>query len=508
MSVRSMVAVSLLVLVCAAPAHAKEVEIIGKSSVPVPPPPKSKKDPQPDVQLIRANAIKEAKRQATISAIDKILGPSSSKDPRVSSKIDAVMAQIADDRIVDTKAAKVGDNYEVTLKVVLDDKEFRTLLSDLGIAINTAAVRSFSILTVMDEFVTTPKDLKAPLEELVEFSSERGASMHDKSKSADSSSSDSADSVHASGNINAAGSHSGAYGGGSAHVQGSHSVNAASSSSSKSSSERSNDVAAEVHDNVTYKKLVKYQPQSTAPEKVSQAYNALMGQLQDYDLRVLDNDVFKSKHFKDAPLTIEQMQNGEALSKYVAWARTEANADYFMVGNSIIIDSGKNKNTGDYSCTGLVTVKTYSTADGEAIASETISEASAGLNLNDCAANVAKKLAKVGGPIIGARVQEYYKRRATYGREFVVTLVGANLPLMLKTNFAKALKSVPGVENDQQRTSSGKKLQIVVTYKGGDPLDQAMAAQLATNPSFATLDAKTDGNQVLFCMGSCDEVKP
>jgi hypothetical protein len=488
---------ALAVAMFAGPGVAKELEVQGRASVPIPPPPKEGKEklPPPDLQAIRATAARAARRQAAIAAIEKVLGPGASKDPRVASQVDAVVVQLGDERVVDTRASRVGDDYEVTVKLVLDDKEFRTLLSDLGIAINTAAVRSFSILSVMDEFFTSPRDLKAPLEELEEFSRLQGATYDDRSRGSESFNASSSD--HAQASLSVEGRR------GSATAQ----AKASSKSSAKGEAAFANDVSAEAHDDVRYKKLIRYQPQNVGPEKTSQAYNALMGQLQDYDLRVLDNDVFRSRHFKDAPLTIEQMQNGEALSRYVAFARTEANADFFLVGNSIVIDSGKNRSTGDQQCSGLMTVKTYSTVDGESIASETISEAATGLDVNDCAANVAKKLARIGGPILGARVQEYWKRRSTYGREFVVTLRGLTLPLMLKTQFSKALKSLPGIESDAQRMSNGKQLQLVVTYKGADPLDQALAGQLASNPSFAALDARTEGNQIFFCMGPCADVE-
>jgi hypothetical protein len=206
-------------------------------------------------------------------------------------------------------------------------------------------------------------------------------------------------------------------------------------------------------------------------------------------------------------LTIEQMQNGEALSRYVTYAKSEANADFFLVGNSIIIDSGRNPNTGDSQCTGVVTVKTYSTVDGEAIASETFAEAAAGLNINDCAATVAQKVARNGGPILGARVHDYWKRRQTYGREYVLTLTGVPLTLTMKMIFTKALKALPGIENDTQRASGPNRLQFVVTYKGSDPLDQALAMNLSGNQAFASLDSRTDGNQILLCMGPCGDVE-
>ncbi len=506
--------------------QAKELQVIGRAAVPV-----GSGSPQD----VRSAAMKQAKRSAVTSAVDKVLGPGASKDPRIAAKLDEIAAQIPDEAVIDSRGSAVAGNYEATITLALDDKEFRTLLSDAGVAVNTAAVRAQSILVVMDEFLTTPRDIKAPLEELHVFRSEVGASSHDRSKAASSSASASASasasetyvdaktaaSGKAAGNYDRGASLPGTNGSAFVHDQGSASVEASSSASleaadkraaasskrAAASSSSAKDVAAEHHDDQFYMKLVKYQPQGGSPEKTSQAYNAFVGQLQDYDLRVLDNDVFRSKHFKDKPLTLQQLQDGAELARYVEFARGEANADFFMVGTSIIIDAGKNASTGDLECTGVVSLKTYSTVDGESIASETFSEASTGRNINDCAANLAKKIADIGGPVIGARIQDYWKRRSTYGREYTLTLVGDGLPLMVKTAFTRALKSVPGVESDVQRASTATRLQVIVTYKGSDPLDQAIAAGLASNAAFSTLDAQTNGDQVFLCMGPCDEVR-
>lgn len=557
MSIKSFALAAISCLVFSSSLVAKELELSGRASVPA----------VGDVQTIKSNATKLAKRNAVIAGLNRLIGPEAASDPKVAQKIQIISDQINDNRIVDSRGVKVGNDYEMTLTLIIDDKEFRTLISDAGIATNTATTRSFGILALMDEFLTSPRDLKAPLEELTEFRAEKGNSFKDKSinaksaNNASANSSNSASSIDArssasvdakasssakasgsySGNIDASGrasvsgsardstgsgnfdasregklsasenakfsgerSSSGSFKGSSAE-----SLKASNASSSSSSNNQSNsavsakNISSEEHDNVYYKKLIKYQPQNSSPEKTSQTYNALMGQLQDYDLRVIDNDMFRSKYFKAKPITIERMQNSEDLSKYIAFAKKEANADFFMVGTSIIIDQGMNANTGDSECTGVATVKTYSTVDGESIASETISEAAAGKNINDCAGNLAKKLALVGGPIIGAKVQDYWKRRSTYGREFVLTLTGQALSLMVKSSFTKSLKNVPGIESNVQRSASDTEMQIVVTYKGTDPLDQAVFEALSSNPTFASLDSKTDGNQILLCMGPC-----
>jgi hypothetical protein len=429
--------------------------------------------------------------------------------------------------------------------MVIDDQKFRKLITDAGIAANES--RSYAILAVMDEFITSQKDLKQPLEELTEFSSQKGQSFKDKSVNAKANNSASAATASSASTLDARASSSidakaaanskasGAYGssldasgrGGSlsasenakysgessssgslkgntaASVKASNADSSSSASSQSASAISAKNVASEEHDNVSYKKLIKYQPQNVAPEKTSQTYTALMEQLQGYDLKVLDNSLFKSKYFKAKPMTIEQMQNGAELAKYVASAKKDVNADFFMVGTSIIIDRGTNASTGDHECTGVATVNTYSTTTSESIASATISESSSGQTLDACAGKLSSKLASVGGPIIGAKVQEFWKNRSTYGQEFVLTLTGSNLSLGIRSLFTKKLKAVPGVEKAVQRSASGNELQIVVTYKGSDPLDQSVGEALAGDATFASLDSQPDGSNILMCMGPC-----
>ena len=122
----------------------------------------------------------------------------------------------------------------------------------------------------------------------------------------------------------------------------------------------------------------------------------------------------------------------------------------------------------------MVSIKTYSTSSGESIASETVSESSSGKNLNACGGNLAKKLAAICGPLLGARVNDYWKRRSTYGREYVLTLNGGNLPLMVRAAFDKAVKGLAGVENATQASATNKQVKMTVAYKGTEPIDQAL----------------------------------
>ncbi len=415
-------------------AEALEIEEVGSASVPI-----DREEMIKGAEVIRApnsaalrEAVRKAKRQAVISAIESVLGPNTSHETKVASQIDSIFSQLPAEQFRREEWTRTNKTYDVTIKLVLVDSQFRKLLSNHGLVVGPT--RYYSILVMMDEFRTSLRDIRAPMEELEQFK----------------------------------------------HSQ-----------SSANSSDR----------------LASYQPRGVSPEKTSQTYNALVGQLQAYDLRILDNSVFRSKYFKSKPLTIEQMQDGASLAKYVAYAKAEAKADFFMVANSIIIATGKNTHTGDDQCNGIVTIKTYSTVDSESIASETFTEEAAGSNSSDCAAMAAKKLANIGGPIIGARIQDYWKRRTTYGREYVVMLSGNNLSQRLKIAFTSALKTTLGVEGYIQRASGPTQLQCIVNYKGSESLEQALAKSLLSNRDFSKLDSRTDGNQILLCIGSCRGVK-
>jgi len=468
----------------AAGASAGEISTIGRASVPI----------GKDAAATRAEATAQARKAAVTAAVEKVLGAGAARDPRVAGKLDAVVAQVPDEAYVDSKASSAAGQYQLALTLVLDDKAFRTLLSDQGIATGTATARSASIMAIMDEFITSAREVNAPLEELTAYRRETGAAFRDRSRASSSSragsSSDDSHTAHLDTYDGSAGDH--------------HHASDSAHESSRASARR--DVAGEAHDNEYYVRLVRYQPRKATPERTSQTWNAIAGQLQDYDLRLLDNDVFRSRYFKNRPMTLDQLGGGAALAPYVRSAKSDAKADFFLVGTSVIIDTGKNPDTGDVECNGVVSLKTYSTVDGESIASETVSDVTSGRNLDDCSANLSRKLASIMGPIIGARVQEYWKRRDTYGREIVLALRGATLPLRTKAAFVKAVKATPGVERDQQRTSASNLLELVVSYKGADPLDQALALQLGEDRAFDQLDSRTDGNQITLCLGPCDKV--
>jgi hypothetical protein len=508
-----------------------------------------------------------------------MLGADSTANPAVAAKIDDIASQIRNDQIVDSNSQTINGSFRITLSLSLDDKEFRKLLSDNGVAINTNAIRSHSILAVVDEYWTNKTNYQIPLQDLTEYSRQTGDSFSDTSRAGASQRSASAAAAQsqssasgasasysaasgsfdngvkaryqasqsaimsgsgtASGNLsgssqdgtgslsasqqaqfsaNAQQSGSGALDADSrgqfaaqdssaAGFSASSSASSASAKSAHASSFDNHNVHAEDHDNVAYKHLVTYQPPQAQPQKISQTYNALTGQLGDYDLRVLDNDVFKSRYFGDHPITFDQLGSGGGLDRYVKFARTDADADYFMVGAAVIIDEGISPTLGEEVCTGVLTLKAYSTGTGEIIASGSVSEQASGVSLDSCAANASKKIASSAGQLIGAKIQEFWKTRTMYGQQFVITLKATSISLMAHAQFANALKSLPGVDSSSERLSNGQELQYIVSYKGSDSIPVALATALAANPTFSNLDGQADGEQITMCLGPCSTFK-
>ncbi|MFZ4605835.1 MAG: hypothetical protein ACOYM5_06215 [Caulobacter sp.] len=349
-------------------AQAAEVTARGTGSV-------ATKGLKPDT--VRALATREAKKRAVIMAVEKVLGAGASADARVAAKIDSIVEQIGDDSITDTSAQTVAGRYEVSLTISVDDKAFRTLLSDVGVA-NPAAARAYSLLVIFDEYHTTPSDIQAPLADLEVYRRRSGSSVSANYDAAAYERSSDRAAYSSSAGASSSGAVVGR--GGAAYGQSSAAAREAGAASSTRSAGAavSASLDASTHDDTDYTHLVLYQPRSTAAEASSPTYNAFKGQLQDYDLRVLDNDMFRSRYFAGKPMTLQEMTNGSELYRYAGYARDFAKADFFTAGVVVVIDAGRDARTGEAICTGMVTVKTYSTSTGEDIASDTFSETGAG----------------------------------------------------------------------------------------------------------------------------------
>jgi len=477
--------------------YAADLEVVGHSKTPI----------TEDVQTVAGVGKNQAVRDAIVTAINKVLGANSSDKPEVQAKIDSIAGQVESFKLNETDSPqRIVNDYVLTVTLTLDEKKFRKLLSDEGLAANTSTTRSAAVLMLMDEFFTKPSDINAPIEELVEYKRDKGSQKAEASGSASSDVGSAAvdaaavESAQQQGSVAAANPNFQGQASNSSSYSAGARVTATESHDKKSASFKQ--AAQEKHDNTYFKKLVRYQPRNVGPEKQNYTLRSLAGIFQDYDIKIINNDIFKSKYFGNKPITLDKLQSGKELAKYATFARKEANSDFFSIGSSVIIDTGKSNDTGNATCNGLTSVAIYSTNDGEEIASESVSESASGDSSDQCRGNIASKLAENLGKIVATRVQEYWKRREMYGREYVVTYSG-KLNLGSRTAFMNAVKKTQGVAKAVQRSSSDSEYQVVITYKGEIPIDQAIAGELVAVPTFANIDSQVEGTLVKLCPGSC-----
>lgn len=562
MKVLGKVLVLVAAVLLSSSALALEVEVQGEGRVAIP--------EKGDFLAVQAKAQSEAIRKVVAMALQKVIGPEAMKNAKVQEKYDDIVSQFNTYKIKKTDTpGKEGNEYVVTTVAVIDDSKFRELVSSMGIAFNTATVRASAIMTILDEFFTTPTDMQTdrPLREVTVYSHNVDTSYKEKETFSDKKSQASSSSLKASdigsssvsasssgslsakneesGSLKAKSSESASYSGkasaseggmfgasatasenakysGSASVDASYkqkgSVDAkyddryaanqkhdkrmeASSASSKSSNVNYGKfVDASSSDHEFFTNIKEYQPRNTGPDKQNFTLKALQSAYQTYDIRALDSDMFKSRYFGDNPITIEKLENSAELSKYAKAARDEANADFFSIGNAIIIDRGKNENTDTFVCDGMVTVKVYSTGDSEVIASGVLTESGSGASPDKCRALVADKVGVGLGTVISSKIQEYWKKRQMYGSEYVVVLAG-ELPRQTRSQFLNALKGVEGVvvAGDPEQTSAGYKYKV--TFNGSGTLSELIFAQLdasAAAATFASYDVKKEGTTLKF----------
>lgn len=485
-----------------------------------------------DSASVRNAAKQEAMRDAVIQAI-KDATALDAGDPKFGTIVDSIAKQLRDVRVRDER--REGPEFVTRVEAMVDRKQIKNAIrgSDLDKSID----RSFSILMLVDEFLTSTLDLKMPIEELVEYKYDAGSSYSDKSRKASASSASSQSAIAASSNVNAtsaaatkssfsSNSAMGAQSGGdsvaaaqrsnatlqsaaASQYSAKQNLAAAASAQSSNASMSQNNVAAASHEKESYKKLVKYQDNSK-PTNQPQFLNDFSGLLRDYDLRLMDSANVRSKFFGNTQINLSLMSNSVEMSKFSEFARTKANADFLMMGTSTVIDAGKNAYTGQIACAINTELKAFSTSSGEMIAAVAEATQSSGINIEACKANASKKVAQLMAPLFAGRVLGYWTDRAARGRQFTVELKGNSIPIPLRLAFAKALRDIPNVSDVEKKEDGEGGVKVTMTLKGKADAMEAIYGAVSSQPAFATknLDGEAAGELITLCLEKCGAGAP
>ena len=428
---------------------------------------------------LRRQVIVEAQNNALKAAIniliDRTLGKNASSNPEVQAKYEDILSQ-ADSYILDKKyTGEVVDNeYVSKVTLTVDETEFKEIISDLGVALYTQDTRAHSILIVLDEFFAPPSNLNQSTATKEVTTYKYDQKVKDTEKEALKAAS--------SGQYAAAGYYS----------------KVGSTSKSGLSYGKFNEYTNNISE--FYQHIKEYAPTNPKVKGLNSTLPAMSRVFAKNDLNVLSNDIFKQKYFKGKPITSDILRNSVEIVGYVEAARKDAKADYFAIGNSYIVDNGKDESTGRNICSGTVDITVYSTVDNEIIAAGEFSEIASGVNPDNARAEVAKKMGEELAEEISHLIQNYWKKRNMYGLEYIVQIKGNFIPVE-RIAIRQAMEKTNGLKITNQRSSDSTLMEFRINYSGNGSVGDEIFMNLynsSLSGKFKNYDYKTVGNQLIF----------
>lgn len=238
------------------------------------------------VTLAQDNAEKDAINML----VKRVLGSDALNNPDVQSKLEELYSQ-KDVYIVDRDITGevIDNNYVAKVTITVDDSEFRELISDLGIALHTATIRKSGILLILDEFFAAPSDMNANVltKEVTTYDYKYNEKDKETTKL----------SAKDSSNYKSAAGYSGYYG----------ASGSKTASSSNSNLNYGNYVDYSKNVSEFFQNVKEYAPKSPSVSGQNYTYAALGKSFTTYDIRTIDNDMFKSKYFKGQYITADKL---------------------------------------------------------------------------------------------------------------------------------------------------------------------------------------------------------
>lgn len=130
---KTTLALALATILASTFAHALEIETRGVGT--------AQKSLFSNAADIRGAAMRQAKRNAVLAALDKVVGAGTRNNPKVQEQLEELIAQVGEQVFYDPMPDMVGDTYRINITLRMDDKQLRSVISDLGLALNTNTVR-------------------------------------------------------------------------------------------------------------------------------------------------------------------------------------------------------------------------------------------------------------------------------------------------------------------------------------------------------------------------------
>lgn len=76
--------------------------------------------------------MQQAKRNAVLAALDKVVGAGTRNNPKVQEQLEELIVQVGEQVFYDPMPDMVGDTYRMNITRCMDDKQLRSVISDLA----------------------------------------------------------------------------------------------------------------------------------------------------------------------------------------------------------------------------------------------------------------------------------------------------------------------------------------------------------------------------------------
>ena len=87
-----------------------------------------------DLNSVRTSALRQAKRNAVLAALDKVVGAGTSKNGDVQARLDDLVVQVGEESFYSPVPSSADGQYQVSITLRMDDKALRTQMDELGVA--------------------------------------------------------------------------------------------------------------------------------------------------------------------------------------------------------------------------------------------------------------------------------------------------------------------------------------------------------------------------------------
>ena len=528
----SWLAVLTAILILPLPAQADDLQATGSATVTV---------SGNDENGAYKKALRKAKNDAVIELTVKVVGPDARGDQTVRKAVDTIAEQLEeyfDDEESDTE----DDKITVRITARIDAQKFRELIREQGIEGAQTAAANVKIAVMIDEYVTVPQDFDKPESVKIFFQTKRKSAFSDQSVKASSSvaakdskasynqnidaRSAQATSIRANESVDAASAARASGQGGSiaaadsvsarrsgsldsasaSSLKANTSASAQSSAFSKSANIDKKDVRASSSDETTYSNEVKFQTPSKKPADTRRVESGLLNIFGKESIEVANTTVFRSGYFKDKQQSLRDMMSGEGLSKFVSAVAKDKglDADYLMFGTATILDLGPDDRRPGYrTCGGFMDVQALHVRTSRVLTTGNANELGSGMSIDDCATNVAERLAQEAGPVVAKLLLNYFKEAEMFGVQYDVIVVGSKLGLIVSSSLEDIFDELK-IKNALKKNDTQQMVNYAVRYKGDRALDTQIAIKLMQKLGTTVEPVrKVDGTSITICLDNC-----